>query len=546
VSKAKRRQPPRAKPAPLVKKRPTISACLIVKNEADNLDRCLNSLQGKVDEIIVVDTGSTDGSIEIAQRHGARTSTFTWCDDFAAARNASIEQAQGDWVLWIDADEELFEDPPGAIRQLVDWPDKPEGFLVTCRNLTDTEGQINSQIRQWRLFQNHLGLRFHGRIHEHLVHADGSTEVNLLFQDAVWIRHWGYIPDPERTPRKRMRNASLLQLALEDDPNDPFTHYNIGKQFAAHREFEPGLQALQKAIELWQARGRVPQAYVGNMFALAINAALELGNNQLSVDIEAQVPESVVSPDILFQAGVAWMRLGKREEAYARLMRAWQDTSIRLNIEGDPASCTWRPLAALAQMHLDSGEPEKAYEFAKQALPYGAELPNLLYAMAVSSASLHKYDESIAWARKIIALDDINEGYRKQARRLMYNIGQGTSQPGLMVEALASGEIEGIDPAQGALTVAQTHASLGDVQQQYETLDAACREYPENAELRLALAGFLEEQGHAAEATNVLGGGLDYPAPPLLYARLAALLTKQGRLEDAANALAVVERSMAR
>ena len=93
----RRKQPPRLAS-------PSVSACMIVKNEADNLDRCLRSLKGAVDDIIVVDTGSTDETVSIAKRHHAQVLTFTWCDDFAAARNESIRHATSDWVLWLDAD----------------------------------------------------------------------------------------------------------------------------------------------------------------------------------------------------------------------------------------------------------------------------------------------------------------------------------------------------------------------------------------------------------------------------------------------------------
>jgi glycosyltransferase involved in cell wall biosynthesis len=93
-----------------------ISACLIVKDEERHLDRCLSSLQGIVDEIVVVDTGSTDGTLEIAQSHGAVIGSFDWCDDFSAARNASLDLATGDWVLWIDADEALTPESASSIR----------------------------------------------------------------------------------------------------------------------------------------------------------------------------------------------------------------------------------------------------------------------------------------------------------------------------------------------------------------------------------------------------------------------------------------------
>src|SRR5436305_12332456 len=97
---------------------PSISACLIVRNEQDNLPRCLNSLRGVVDDLIVVDTGSTDGTVEIAEQFGARVFHFPWCDDFAAARNESLSHVESDWIMWIDADDELVQSQPRALREL--------------------------------------------------------------------------------------------------------------------------------------------------------------------------------------------------------------------------------------------------------------------------------------------------------------------------------------------------------------------------------------------------------------------------------------------
>ncbi|HLQ32134.1 MAG TPA: glycosyltransferase [Chloroflexota bacterium] len=538
--KRRRHQPSRTSPRAAGSARPVVSACMIVKDEEANLARCLRSLQGKVDEIIVVDTGSSDRSAEIAQEHGAKVFSFPWRDDFAAARNESIGHASGDWLFWTDADEELFEETPGALRELCRRAEQPEGWLVSCRNLSSEAGEVSTVIRQWRLFRNHIGLSFHGRIHEHLRHANGSTLAYLLFQDDVWIRHWGYLPEPDLMKRKRARNERLLGLAVEESPDDPFVHYNVGKQHVAHYEFEQGLPALVRGIELWVAQGRSSHAYVGNMFALAINAAVELRQNARAVELEALLPADAISADHLFQAGVAWWRLGHREQALERLNRAWQDPAMREGIECDPSSCTWRPLSALAQFYMESGELELAYERAQQAHAYGPTLPNILYALALVTARLKRYDESVEWARKLLSVEAY-EGYKMQARRMLLNIGQGTGNHQLALEAF-SGAIEGIGETEALLIQAGAHAALGNFQAQYEILDAGCQRLPEDTSIRLALAKLLDEQGHTAKAMEVLGAGLDQPdPPPVLYADLAKVLTKLGRFDDAANAMHVHE-----
>jgi glycosyltransferase involved in cell wall biosynthesis len=106
---------------------PTLSLCMIVKNEAENLPRCLASVAGLVDEMIVLDTGSTDGTVDLARSLGAQVEHFVWCDDFSQARNVALEYVTGDWVLVLDADEVLRPEAARDIRSLID---RPEALVI--------------------------------------------------------------------------------------------------------------------------------------------------------------------------------------------------------------------------------------------------------------------------------------------------------------------------------------------------------------------------------------------------------------------------------
>jgi tetratricopeptide (TPR) repeat protein len=449
-----------------------------------------------------------------------------------------VRHATSDWVIWVDADEELQEQTPGALRFLCAHESAPEhGFLVSCKNLSNEQGDISTVIRQWRLFRNHRGIEFKGRIHEHLVPSGGSVNANLIPQEVVWIRHWGYMPIPELMARKRSRNFPLLELAVKEKPDDPFVHYNLGKQYAAEHNFEPALKWLDKAIELWRATKEVPYAFVGSMFALAINSAVELGNNERALEIEAETPEAFRTADVLFQAGVAYSRVHRYEDALDRLNRAWQDPTVNAQtIEGDPSSSTWRPLGALAHLHMELDKPEEAYEFAKKAYEFAPTRPNILYALSFISARLKRLEESVKWARELIE-GKLDEGFKAQGRRILFNVGIGTSQPILVVEALA-GPVEGVSEEESVLFQARALKELGEEQGQYDALEAGCKRFPDHSGIRLALAEFLDAHGYLPEAAAILSAGLDQPQPPAeLYQRLAIVLTKQGRLEDAAKAL---------
>jgi len=115
---------------------PTISLCMIAKNEESNLADCLNSAKGIADEIIIVDTGSTDRTKEIAKKFSAKIYDFKWMDDFSAARNESLKHAAKDWVLVLDADEALDEEGKKAIRELVNGKEA-DAFLFLQKNYTN-------------------------------------------------------------------------------------------------------------------------------------------------------------------------------------------------------------------------------------------------------------------------------------------------------------------------------------------------------------------------------------------------------------------------
>lgn len=169
---------------------PSVSFCMIAKNEAHQISRCLKSVQPHVDEMVVVDTGSTDETVAIAQQHGARLAHFAWCDDFSAARNFAIAQTQCDWILTLDADEELKVDVSAWREQLL----KP-GILAYWVPILDLHQGITA-IYYPRLFQNLPVLRYVKPYHESLIYQGEDPTKNVVnHQDCIQILHHGYEPN---------------------------------------------------------------------------------------------------------------------------------------------------------------------------------------------------------------------------------------------------------------------------------------------------------------------------------------------------------------
>ncbi len=199
----------------------TISACMIVKNEEELLPGCLESIRSWVDEIIIVDTGSTDKTVEIAKSYGAKIYHQEWTKDFSFHRNYSISKATCDWVFIIDADEEFVEDDLPALRQATAQDDyRIISFNVF--NVSKETGQNTSFLHSIRLFRRDANLRYDGIVHNQLMYDSSEKALRL----GISIRHYGYDLSPEIMEKKLARSRELLEKQLIDDPENCFVRYN--------------------------------------------------------------------------------------------------------------------------------------------------------------------------------------------------------------------------------------------------------------------------------------------------------------------------------
>ena len=210
-----------------------ISLCMIVKNEEKFLPGCLESVKGLVDEIIVVDTGSTDATMEIARRYGAKIYEHPWQNDFSLHRNQSIGYATGDWILILDADEELVPAEHREIRAATARKDIDSIALVVYNKISSGRvGFLNSR----RLFRSDRGFRYEGIVHNQLK-GPGNT-LGTKYR----VFHHGYgLPEPEMR-KKAKRTEALLLRQLEDDPNTVFAHFNLAQIYRGTGDYEKSLE----------------------------------------------------------------------------------------------------------------------------------------------------------------------------------------------------------------------------------------------------------------------------------------------------------------
>ncbi|MFZ5968971.1 MAG: glycosyltransferase [Bacillota bacterium] len=228
----------------------TVSLCMIVKNEEKHLEKCLQSVQGKVDEIIVVDTGSTDRTVKIAEKYGAKTFYFEWINDFAAARNESIRHATKDYILVMDADEYLDQD--------IDMQ-KILSFDKECYSITIKNYQAQNQIiyhKNPRLFKRKSGISFQGKLHEHLVHENLGIDFPRYDAELI-IHHTGYLPEVLQEKKKRERNYDIIQKEAEENPTAENLYF-FGNALFQKEEYEKALAVYKKAYSLNNNRTYVP------------------------------------------------------------------------------------------------------------------------------------------------------------------------------------------------------------------------------------------------------------------------------------------------
>lgn len=225
----------------------TLSLCMIARNEGERIGRSLESVQGVVDEIIVIDTGSSDHTAEIASALGARVFFQEWRGDFSFHRNASLEKATGKWIIFLDADEELA---PESIPELLDIVRKgeKEAYYVLVRNLLGEGMELTSH--SIRLFRNRECFRFLGRIHEQIVPSIikyGGHE--CIGHSSVAIIHHGYHPDNPDLQAKIQRNLDIL-LSYSPEEQDGFFFYNLGTEYFRRGDKKEALRCYLQALKL--------------------------------------------------------------------------------------------------------------------------------------------------------------------------------------------------------------------------------------------------------------------------------------------------------
>lgn len=241
-----------------------LSVCLVVKNEEKYLLRCLESIAGIADEIVVVDTGSTDRTMEIARQFSEKVFSVKWRDNFSIARNYALGKATGEWVFFLDGDEQLTPESKGKLLEKLLNSDY-EGYLVKVLNYYESGKQFRiAPDAAFRIFRNKKEYRYSGAIYEqicdNILFVNPSAKIDI--SEDICIIHYGYLPDEVITKSTIERNTKLLLKAVKRNPNSLLDRFHLGIEFFRDNQTDKALAEF-----LYVADKADPQAvYVPKLF----------------------------------------------------------------------------------------------------------------------------------------------------------------------------------------------------------------------------------------------------------------------------------------
>lgn len=293
-----------------------ISVCIITKNEAENLEKCLSALKPYPFEIIVTDTGSCDSSKEIAKQYADKVLDFTWCDDFSAARNFCISKASHDMILSLDTDEFVTKIDLESVEKLILQHPTAVG-RIELLNYFDTDTGRRAHIsRVDRLF-NRKHYTYRNRIHEYL-HVLGNISYST-FEAPLTADHVGYLGSKEKLRDKSMRDINLLIKELEAKPDSPYLLFQIGQSYLTMRDDKHACEYFASALT---HHADPSEDYVRILIKNYGECLLSLGLAQKAAELLSYYPYYEDNADYLCLAGCIYLHLNQPLRALPEFIKA--------------------------------------------------------------------------------------------------------------------------------------------------------------------------------------------------------------------------------
>ncbi|MBD3319745.1 MAG: glycosyltransferase, partial [Chitinivibrionales bacterium] len=370
-----------------------------VRNEEAVLPRCLESTADIADEIIIVDTGSHDNTIAVAEQFNARIIQSEWKNDFSHARNISIEHASGEWILWLDADDVIPSGSIAPIRNLKqETADTVFAFIIQNRK----PGGTGSSFMQARMFPNHPKIRFERKIHEQIMLSALRIGMKMINKDIV-IEHYGYA-DPEQVRKKSRRNINALLEEFDREKPDAVMAVEIADAYTIIGEWDNAGGWFETALAIPGIETSMPviasHAHLGKAKALIENTKYAQAIKHLGLSLQLCPGRS----DSLYSMAVAQEMSGNRGAALKNLQEIINTPPRALQVSVDWSEAKIK--AFLRMERLLVNKPHESSENAENALkqfPVRPEIHTMngrvLLRKGKLMDALHAFEKSLTCAR---------------------------------------------------------------------------------------------------------------------------------------------------
>lgn len=406
---------------------PSLSLCMIVRDEADFIAQCISSVQSIVSEIIVVDTGSTDATMEIAKSLGARVLQRPWDDDFSAPRNLALESATGDWILVLDADEAIAATD---LKTLQEHTLKPAAAFELLQRHYSNDQRISlfqpckGEYPEWernyggyftsnlcRLFPNRSAFAFRNRVHELIepsITEDGSC---IIYRSPVPIHHYGHTETVRKERKKTLLYVPLGTRKIQDNPANWKNHFEMAVEYNCSGKLLESVLAFRTAAAL---HPEYTQTWINLGYVLnelqAFSSALEVLSRALALE--------PANPEAHCNIAVTYMRLQQMAFAESHLRRALKEKPDYVNA-----------LCNLGQVYASTQKLQEAETCYREALTLFPHNATALTDLGAVLTQQKRNREAITILKKSLSIDNAFQ-------RTYYYLGHAYKQIDRVTEAL--------------------------------------------------------------------------------------------------------------
>jgi glycosyltransferase involved in cell wall biosynthesis len=354
---------------------PTISLCMIVKNEEKFLPACLESVKDHVDEIIIVDTGSTDSTVQIAKRYDAKIYHHAWENSFSKSRNYSLKYATCEWILVLDADEEVDKQDAHKLKEVIKNPieykttHRANAIYLQVVDKTP-RGDSRSIMNSIRLFKNNLGFHYEGIVHNEL---NDSGFVKKAAN--IKIYHYGYNLDDERMKKKFIRTSTLLREQIKSDPKNPIPHHYLTLAYLGRKRFDECLPEALEAIRLFEQQNSNSQVKLLTYYAASASFyhKKDLVNAEIyalkAIDFYADYMDAYSILSSIYFQRKEYSKCTEVTKKYLKLLKSIEsDTTTALSMPYLTIHRAWMAHSRMAIIYYEHGNEHEGIQSLNNAI----------------------------------------------------------------------------------------------------------------------------------------------------------------------------------